>query len=264
MTENKGINIFEEQFIPHHLFVYVAQGGIRAFDGNKTYTFKAGECGIARKNSLAKYTLLPDEGRFEPILFCFDDEFLQAFQHKHKVDITTSGTDDTFINIASSALIENFIRSLEPYHKGGMQYDETFEDLKYEELLIILLRNRPELSAFFFDFDSPQKINLESFMNRNFRFNVSLERFAYLTGRSLSAFKRDFKTTFNDSPGHWLVQKRLHEAYFLIDKKMQRTSDIYLDLGFESLSHFSVAFKKEFGITPTELTRKRNHVANFD
>lgn len=256
MTENKGINIFEEQFIPHHLFVYVAKGGIRAFDGNKTYTFRQGQCGIARKNCLAKYTLLEGEKQFEPVLFCFDDEFLQAFQRKHKVPITASRTDDTFINIAPNELIENFIRSLEPYHKGGMQYDETFEDLKYEELLIILLRNHPELAAFFFDFNSPEKINLELFMNRNYRFNVSLERFAYLTGRSLSAFKRDFKATFNDSPSHWLVQKRLHEAHFLIDQQQQKPSDIYLDLGFESLSHFSVAFKKEFGVPPSSIVAK--------
>jgi hypothetical protein len=30
-------------------------------------------------------------------------------------------------------------------------------------------------------------------MIKNYKFNVNLERFAYLTGRSLSAFKRDFE-----------------------------------------------------------------------
>ena len=91
-------------------------------------------------------------------------------------------------------------------------------------------------------------------MNRNFKFNVSTERFAFMTGRSLSAFKRDFKTTFNDTPNHWLVKKRLQEAHFLIEKKNQKPSEIYLELGFETLSHFSFAFKKYFGLTPTELT----------
>jgi len=34
---------------------------------------------------------------------------------------------------------------------------------------------------------------------------------------------------------------------------------IYLDLGFEALSHFSFAFKKLFGLTPSELTEiKKN------
>ena len=96
-------------------------------------------------------------------------------------------------------------------------------------------------------------------MNRNFTFNVSLQRFAYLTGRSLSAFKRDFKTIFNETPSRWLIQKRLKEAYFLIEKKQKKPSEIHLDLGFEDLSHFSFAFKKLFGLTLTELTEQKKN-----
>jgi AraC-like DNA-binding protein len=91
-------------------------------------------------------------------------------------------------------------------------------------------------------------------MSNNYKFNVSIERFAWLTGRSISAFKRDFEKIFNDTPSHWLVQRRLQESYFLIDKKNKRPSDIYLDLGFEDLSHFSFAFKKLFGLSPSQLS----------
>lgn len=94
-------------------------------------------------------------------------------------------------------------------------------------------------------------------MNRNYRFNVSIERFAYLTGRSLSAFKRDFHEIFGDTPSKWLIKKRLEEAYFLLDKKGARPSEIHFDLGFETFSHFSSAFKKKFGISPTDLLKER-------
>jgi len=123
-------------------------------------------------------------------------------------------------------------------------------------LLIILLQNQSELAGVFFDFDRPEKINLEGFMNRNFKFNVSIERFAYLTGRSISAFKRDFKDIFNTTPSRWLMQKRLQEAHFLIEKKAQKPSDIFQDLGFETLSHFSFAFKKQFKTSPTDLLKE--------
>lgn len=96
-------------------------------------------------------------------------------------------------------------------------------------------------------------------MIKNYKFNVNLERFAFLTGRSLSAFKRDFEKTFNDTPSRWLIQKRLDEAWFLLNKKNKKASDIYLDLGFEDLSHFSFAFKKRFGHSPKEL-KKQNTV----
>jgi len=154
-------------------------------------------------------------------------------------------------------LVPKFIQSLSSYYNSSGTFDQAFADVKREELLLILLRAQPELAGLFFDYGIPEKINLEEFMNRNYKFNVSLERFAYLTGRSLSAFKRDFKTIFNETPNRWLVQKRLQEAYFLIDNKNKKPSEIYLDLGFEDLSHFSYAFKKLFGLPPTELKRTK-------
>jgi len=257
IAENTRTNFLKEQFIPDHVFLYVAKGGISLFDGNKTYILKSGECGIARKNILAKFVLTDSEEKFEPILFCFDEEFLQQFQKKHKIKATTFTTKESFLKVTTTGLIADFIHSLKPYYKGVMQLDEAFEDLKYEELLIILLKQQSELTGVFFNYDKPEKINLEAFMNRNFRFNLNLEQFAYSTGRSLSAFKRDFTQIFNDTPNRWLLQKRLKEAYFLIDKKKQKPSDIYLELGFETLSHFSYAFKKQFGRTPTELTKTK-------
>jgi AraC-like DNA-binding protein len=51
------------------------------------------------------------------------------------------------------------------------------------------------------------------------------------------------------------VKKRLQEAYMLIGQQGQKPSGIYLELGFESLSHFSVAYKKMFGHSPATVTR---------
>jgi AraC-like DNA-binding protein len=51
------------------------------------------------------------------------------------------------------------------------------------------------------------------------------------------------------------VKKRLEEAYFLIHKKNQKPTDIYLMLGFETIQHFSFAFKKKFGQTPSVLAK---------
>ena len=207
--------ILKEQFIPDSIFLHVVKGGVRFFDGNKSYTVKAGEYEVARKNRLAKFELLETNEDFVPLVFCFDEPFLREFLTKHQTKIVDDKTKDAFVKIKKIELMEDFIRSLKQYHKDVMQLDEAFESLKYEELLIILLRSQPELSGILFDFGIPDKINLEAFMNRNFHFNVSLNRFTFLTGRSLSAFKRDFKKIFNDTPSHWLVKRRLHEAYFI-------------------------------------------------
>jgi len=245
--------ISPEHFIAEHYFVYVVKGIMNLYDGKEHQSLKSGEGCIARKNRLGRFNKIKENNELEKIIISLDEKFLRMFQEKHKKITTKFSLADTFMKLKPNKLVPNFINSLKPYYNHGI-ISEPFADLKREELLIILLQEQPELAGVFFDFSIPQKINIEEFMNRNFKFNVSVERFAYLTGRSLSAFKRDFKATFNETPNRWIVKKRLQEAYFLIDKKKKKPSEIYLDLGFEALSHFSFAFKKQFRLTPSELT----------
>jgi len=122
---------------------------------------------------------------------------------------------------------------------------------KVKEAVMILLETNPELKNILFDFSEPGKIDLEAFMAQNYRFNVDLNRFAYLTGRSLATFKRDFERIFNISPNRWIQQQRLKDAYFLIKEKKHKVSDVYMDVGFKDLSHFSFAFKKAYGVAPS-------------
>ena len=249
-----GPEISPEQFIPEHFFLYLLQGSMRAFDGTRHYYMEPGDYCIARKNHLVRYTKFKDEhNTFEKIIITLDEPFLRSFLERHPLSAGVFENDHSFLFVQDDKMIRNFIQSLEPYYNAGDQINQTFVDVKREELLLILLKNDPRLADVFFNFGTPEKINLEEFMNRNFRFNISLERFAFLTGRSLSSFKRDFKKIFGINPGSWLKKKRLEEAYFQIGKQKEKPSNVYLEVGFEDLSHFSFAFKKEFGLTPTEV-----------
>jgi AraC-like DNA-binding protein len=253
-----GPTIVKEQFVVEHLFYYLVSGNLSGFYWDKNYSLRAGEYGIVRKNRLGRMNNSKDTQVAEKIIFVFDEPFLKTFQAKHHLHPVKFQSAEGFIQQPDNDLIPGFINSLTPYYNEQGKMDKAFFDVKREELLLILLQLQPELSGVFFDYGIPGKINLEEFMNRNYKFNVSLNRFAYLTGRSLSAFKRDFKTIFNQTPNRWLIQKRLQEAHFLIEKQNEKASEIYLDLGFEALSHFSFAFKKLFGLTPTELAQQKN------
>lgn len=250
-----GPQISPEHFIQEHFFIYLVTGTMHGFDGHKNYILTSGECCLVRKNRLARYNKQKEGDLFEKIIIVFDEPFLRDFLTRHPLPESIAPADEVFFRINGSELITSFIQSLSPYYGNAGKIDETFSRVKREELLLILLTTNPELKNILFDFGTPEKLNLEEFMNRNFKFNVSLERFAFLTGRSLSVFKKDFARIFNDTPGRWLVQKRLQEAYFLIDKEGKRSAEIYLDLGFEDLSHFSFAFKKKFGMAPNELIK---------
>ncbi|SDK45505.1 AraC-type DNA-binding protein [Catalinimonas alkaloidigena] len=250
-----GPQISPEQFVAEHMFLFLLKGTLHGYDGHRHHTLRPGECCLVRKNQLARYTKQKDEGQFEKVVVIFDAPFLKSYQERHAVTAEPAHVSGPFVRLEPGELIPTFIRSLRPYYQMGGQIDDAFAHVKREELLLILLRTHPKLAALFFDFGPPHKVDLEAFMHRHYKFNVSIERFAFLTGRSLSAFKRDFRQIFSDTPSRWLVQRRLEEAYFLLDHEGGKPSDIYLDLGFEDLSHFSFAFKKKYGVAPTQLSK---------
>lgn len=252
-----GPEISPENFIAEHFFLCLKKGTIHGYDGHRHYTMKSGDCCIVRKNQLARYNKEKENNSFEKTVVIFDEGFLKQYSKKYKLQPNEAASNEAFIRIKKNDLIPSFLQSLAPYTDDKGKLDPTFADLKREELLLILLKNNPGLVNILFDFGIPEKIDLEEYMNRNFRFNVPIERFAWLTGRSLTSFKRDFERIFHDTPSHWLVQKRLREAYFLMDKQDKKASDVYLEVGFEDLSHFSFAFKKQFGFPPTKLKEQK-------
>jgi AraC-like DNA-binding protein len=161
-------------------------------------------------------------------------------------------TGQSNVVIPENAFLKGFFQSIIPYVRhSAEQVTKDMGMLKVKEAVQLLLHARPELKDFLFDFSEPYKMDLEKFMLNNFHFNIPIEKFAQLTGRSLAGFKRDFQKIFDMSPRHWLQEKRLTEARHLIEHKQKKPSAIYLDLGFESLSHFSASFKKRFGKAPT-------------
>jgi AraC-like DNA-binding protein len=88
-------------------------------------------------------------------------------------------------------------------------------------------------------------------MNENYMYDLSMEEIASYTGRSLAVFKRDFKKLSLLSPEKWLIEKRLKVAYDKIRNEGKKVSDVCFEVGFKNLSHFSIAFKRQYGVPPT-------------
>lgn len=251
-----GPEISPEQFISEHFFLYLIKGEINGYDGRNHFTLRAGECCIVRKNHLVRYNKVKINDEFEKVVIILDKLFLKTFQEKYKAQVSKIISGEAFLILGKKKLIPEYLQSLMPYYDNEGKINPAFADIKREELLLILMKISPELTNILFDFGIPEKIDIEEFMNRNYKFNVSIKRFAYLTGRSLSSFKRDFKNTFGETPGRWLMKKRLQEAHFLIEKQNKKPGSIYLDLGFEDLSHFSFTFRKMFGYSPRQILKK--------
>ncbi|MEX6688829.1 AraC family transcriptional regulator [Danxiaibacter flavus] len=245
-----------ENFVPDHTLSYQISGTLTLNDGSKSYPSKVGALRLVRRNQLLKFVKQPSEKEsFKSLSIYFTQEVLKDFSLEYGITADKKPMDNPVIDINSNAFFNNYIQSMLDYQQADNFHDERLVKLKLREGILLLLHADPRLKDILFDFADPYKIDLEAFMNKNFHFNVHLDRFAYLTGRSLASFKRDFEKQFNTTPGRWLLQKRLQEAYYLITTKRKAPSDIYIDLGFEDLSHFSYTFKKQFGIAPSKINQ---------
>lgn len=245
-----------ENFVPQHTISYQLSGSFALADGKKTYLAEEGHLNLIRKNQLVKFVKYPPQnGVFESMNIYLSEENLRNAAKEYNFTSELFEETKPLVSITINELIESFFISLKSIIQSDSFNNKHLVDLKIKELILILVQSQPELKNILFNFSEPYKIDLESFMIKNYRYNVHLERFAYLTGRSLATFKRDFEKTFHTSPHKWILQKRLDEAHFLIKEKEKLASDIFIDLGFEDLSHFSYAFKKYFGYSPTQTVK---------
>ncbi|MFC4213211.1 helix-turn-helix domain-containing protein [Pedobacter lithocola] len=241
-----------EHFIPNHTFGYVISGSSEIFIGGQKFVFGDGEFRFFRRNQLAKYTKYPPQGgEYKSISIIFDQETLKAVSAEYDLHALKPDGNILGLKLEPKTLLLNYIESLKPYLDNAN--DKSLTKIKVKEAILILLQTNPELKNILFDFTEPGKIDLEAYMNEHYKFNVDINRFAYLTGRSLATFKRDFEKIYGTSPNRWIQQKRLEDAHYLLKEKGWKSSDVYMEVGFKDFSHFSFAFKKAYGITPSKL-----------
>lgn len=220
-------------------------------------TARPGEIYLVRKHQFVKTTKIPKYNKhYNALMFILKEETLRQYALEKQLETTVKYHGRSNILLPENLHLKGFFDSLLPHIQDPKKLGHPLSILKVKEAIELLLLARPELKNFLFDFSQPHKIDLEKFMLSNFRFNVPIDNFAKLTGRSLAGFKRDFPKTFGMSPRQWLQHKRLLTAHDEL-KNSKKPSSIYLELGFESLSHFSYAFKKQFGYAPTELAKAK-------
>lgn len=160
--------------------------------------------------------------------------------------------------IRSSLRVENdtglsaFFQSMRTYFSGQEKPSEPLIQLKLKELIVSILTSdkNPGLAAYFRAMGDSDAPPVAEIMELNFRYNLSLEEYARLCHRSLSSFKRDFQTHFQEPPGKWLLRKRLDHSAALLRTSKMNVTEIAFESGFEDVSHFSRVFKERFHVSP--------------
>ncbi|WP_338873360.1 AraC family transcriptional regulator [Spirosoma sp. SC4-14] len=235
-----------------HLLVWFISGTTKIIQGDRIYWFGAGDTLLFPRHQLVTVINYP-EGNLphQSVVMHLTEKRLTDFYTKNRVDVKQV-EPPVFRTFGQHPLLKSCLASLVPYFDLNESLPEMLASIKIEEAITILRTIDPGVDPLLAYFGEPGRKSLADFMEQHYMYNLPLAKFGYLTGRSLSTFKRDFKRTFQATPQKWLTEKRLELAHYQIREKNRKPSDVYLEVGFENLSHFGYAFKKRFGYAPTQ------------
>jgi AraC-like DNA-binding protein len=160
--------------------------------------------------------------------------------------------------IKDNAIITHFIQSLDFYFEHPNLVTDDLLKLKIKELILLLLQtdNAENIITLFSHLFNPRQAGLFEVVEAHLYSSISIVELARLTGRSLSTFKRDFETQFNDTPANFIKEKKLEKALELIQSTELSVSEICYEVGFQDTSHFTKTFKQKYNQSPSEYRKK--------
>jgi len=92
--------------------------------------------------------------------------------------------------------------------------------------------------------------NAKEYILGHFNENISLHQLAQYCHVSLFHFSRIFKSIMNVSPHQYLAGIRLNHAKILLTTTGQPVTDIAFACGYNSLEHFTTAYRRKFTTNP--------------
>ncbi|MEZ7499118.1 AraC family transcriptional regulator [Flavobacterium sp. Arc3] len=209
---------------------------------------------LLKKGNWLWTELLETEAIYYCKLFFFSEEKLIEFLKKHTKNVQPYTNGVAYFVIENDDYIVAFLNSLSILNSDTSNYSANLLKIKFEEIMLYLLAKYEQAFEFYLHSLISKEVSpFKNVVESNVHSNLKLEEIAFLCNMSLSTFKRHFMLEYNEAPGKWLQDKRLQRAKDILQEGQLKPSDIYLDMGYNNLSNFSIAFKNKFGISPKEI-----------
>lgn len=239
-------------FLEQHLLYVVLGGEVKLTCGKQTCVVRKNEMVLLRRAHSVNYEKKGDSktGLFESMLFAISDELISNFLTQQHITIPQI-TEELGVKVSpmSDRLIA-YCSSLSPYFNDPSQTNPSLLRLKVMELMYNVMDCSKNILRQMLQLKQPVKTDIHRVVEENYTSPISLEELAYLSGRSLSSFKRDFKSIYNTTPAKWIREKRLLKARQMLQSSQMSIADVAYSLGFENPTHFSRIFKQQYGISP--------------
>ncbi|WP_454191307.1 helix-turn-helix domain-containing protein [Paenibacillus sp. Marseille-Q7038] len=247
-------------FLKDHLLLFVKSGIYTVRFNEREYTVRSNEMIFIHKSTLIEYEKSGELGSnytLDYMMFFLNDKLLEEFVQFADLKLITPVNDFIPVSIIPvNELTQSYFESLQPYLEKSGNVSDGLVKVKMMELLFHLADSNERFLYQLLHSKNNENHNIGRMMEENFTNPVSLHDLAYMSGRSLSTFKREFQATYHTSPLKWIRNRRLDEAKKLLLETTFSVTDICYTIGFENIAHFSKVFKLQFGLSPSEY-RKR-------
>lgn len=241
-------------FLEQHLLYVVLGGEVTLTCGRRQWTVRKNEMILLRKAQSVAYEKRggEDSGLFESLLFAINDDLLKDFLTSQNVKVPTMTEElGTQVSPMSDKLVA-YCWGLSPYFNDPSQINPGLLRLKVLEMLYLVMDCSKNIFRQMLQLRQPVKTDIRRVVEDNYTSPVSLEDLAYLSGRSLSSFKRDFNLVYGCPPASWIREHRLTKAKEMLAASSLSVADVCYSLGFENPTHFSRIFKQRFGFAPSQ------------
>lgn len=101
---------------------------------------------------------------------------------------------------------------------------------------------------------SPHVRKCIKYINENLNKKITVSMLSEYCGISADYLSHIFKREMNESLSSYIIRQKLEEAKLLLSQNNE-CSDVCARLGFLSQSHFSTAFRRFYGMSPSEYIR---------
>lgn len=249
-----------------HSIVYVLSGQKKWIMPSADYLVKEDQSIFVRKGAFRNQQYF-EEGFCVLMFFMKDDFIKRCFEEDIKRETAASRqlSDPDFIyRIHVTESLKTLYHSFFSYLKQEQKIPQKIIELKFREMLLNICsdpKNR-DIKDVLYTLHKNVGGSMESIMEEQFRYNLKVDEFARLCGRSLSTFKREFRKIYDTTPQKWLLAKRLNLARNIILNTDLTIQEVCYDCGFESDSHFVRSFKNQFGVTPNQWRLSKANAMN--
>ncbi|MBD2769884.1 helix-turn-helix transcriptional regulator [Hymenobacter sp. BT664] len=103
------------------------------------------------------------------------------------------------------------------------------------------------------DYDQERLLFARDYLIQHLALPPSLPELARVAGLNEFKLKKGFKELFGQTVFGYLSDYRLADAKAQLQNRQKTASELAFELGYSSVQHFSAAFKKKFGLSPTSL-----------